>query len=134
MITSRIYAIIGLVCFAALSSYYIYCRPNFILHENPLYHHNIETIEIGESWIDYIGDCGGDNILENSVHTKLTFNEKYENNMVTWTGVFAEAKPKKSSMFFFGNDHYLSLLVKMQPSESAIFADLVLSVSQEAYM
>ena len=31
------------------------------------------------------------------------------------------------------NNHHLSILVKMSPSESAIFADLVLSVSTELY-
>lgn len=31
------------------------------------------------------------------------------------------------------NEHHLSLSVKMEPSESAIFADLVLSVSTRVY-
>lgn len=33
----------------------------------------------------------------------------------------------------FGSDHYLSILIKMKPSESAIFADLVLSISSDLY-
>ena len=33
----------------------------------------------------------------------------------------------------FGNEHFMSLLVKMDPSESENFADIVLSISQESY-
>jgi len=59
----------------------------------------------------------------------MVFNEKYENNVVNWDGYFAEVKSKQRGIYLFGNDHYLSLLIKMSPSESSIFADLVLSVS-----
>lgn len=32
-----------------------------------------------------------------------------------------------------GNDHFMSILVKMDPSESDNFADIVLSMSQQGY-
>ena len=64
----------------------------------------------------------------------MTFNEKYENNIINWSGYFAEVKSKQQSGFnLFDNDHHLSILVKMSPSESQIFADLVLSVSSSFY-
>ena len=100
-----------------------------MLHDNPLFHHNIESKAIDERWIDYLADCGGEKVIENYVHAKMVFNEKYENNLVTWDGYFAEVKQKQAMIWPFGNDHHLSILVKMEPSESAIFADLVLSVS-----
>lgn len=65
-----------------------------MLHENPIFHHNIESHEIDETWVDFLADCGGEKVLENQVHTKVVFNDRYENNIVTWTGYFAEAKPK----------------------------------------
>ena len=68
------------------------------------------------------------------MHTKLVFNDKYENNVVNWSGYFAEVKAKQVPLFsWLNNNHHLSILVKMLPSESAIFADLVLSVSTEVY-
>ena len=33
----------------------------------------------------------------------------------------------------FGNDHFMTILVKMEPSESENFADIVLSIGQESY-
>ena len=33
----------------------------------------------------------------------------------------------------FGNEHFMSILIKMDPSESENFADIVLSISQEGY-
>ena len=63
----------------------------------------------------------------------MVFNDKYENNVVNWSGYFAEVKAKQTPLFFFSNEHHLSVLVKMSPSESAIFADLVLSISTDVY-
>ena len=36
-------------------------------------------------------------------------------------------------MNMFANNNYMSILVKMDPSESENFADIVLSISQEGY-
>ena len=33
----------------------------------------------------------------------------------------------------FGNDHYMTMLIKMEPSESEKFSDLALSISQQGY-
>ena len=90
--TARIYAIIVAVIFAVLSGYYVYLRPNFVMHEAPLTHHNIESKRISTSWKDYLEDCGGEKIIENSVHTKILWNEKYENNIVEWNGYYADVK------------------------------------------
>ena len=63
----------------------------------------------------------------------MVFNDKYENNIVNWSGYFAEVKERRQSFFGLNNEHHLSILVKMEPSESAVFADLVLSVSTNMY-
>ena len=64
----------------------------------------------------------------------MVFNEKYENNVVRWQGFFAEVKTKAGPFdFLVNNEHYLSILIKMSPSESVMFADLVLSVSSNMY-
>ena len=134
IVTSRIYAILGLSVFSVLACYYVYLRPNFAVHNNPLSHHNIESYNIDTTWPEFLQDCGGEQVIENFVHTKLVFNDKYENNVVNWSGYYAEVKAKQAPIFsFLPNNHHLSILVKMSPSESAIFADLVLSVSTELY-
>lgn len=131
---ARLYALILLVLWTAGSCFYVYQRPSFDMMTNPLYHHNIESKVIDAKWTDYLQDCGGEKVIENFVHTKMLFNEKYENNQIRWTGYFAEVKNKAKGIWMFGNDHHLSLLVKMSPSESNVFADLALSVSSELYM
>ena len=112
---------------------YVYMRPSFNLHENPLVHHNIESKSIRTTWPEFLQDCGGEQVIENFVHTKMVFNDKYENNIIHWQGYFAEVKEKQKSFFGLNNEHHLSILIKMEPSESAIFADLVLSVSSTVY-
>lgn len=86
-------------------------------------------MRIQTSWAEYLQDCGGEQVIENFVHTKMVFNDKYENNVISWSGFFAEVKKEERSVFGINNEHQLSILVKMEPSESTIFADLVLSVS-----
>jgi len=92
VVASRLYAIIGSIIFALLAGVYVYYSPMAYLHQNPVFHHNFESKDIDASWMEFLGDCGGEQILENAVHAKLQFNEKYENNLIHWTGYFAEAK------------------------------------------
>lgn len=48
------------------------------------------------------------------MHTKMVFNEKYENNVVKWNGYFAEVKRKENGLeWMVENKNYLSILVKM---------------------
>lgn len=98
--------------------YYVYCRPNFVISTNPLRHHNIESKEIDVTWAEYLQDCGGEKVIDNYVAAKMTFNEKYENNIVSWSGFYADVKNKNLGLGFFENDHHLSILIKMSPSES----------------
>lgn len=102
------------------------------LHESPLQHHNIESKKIDATWLDYLGDCGGEKVIDNSVHTKIVFNDKYENNVINWSGYFAEVKIRQQGIFWFSGKE-LNILVKMDPSESTIFADLVLTVPAPIY-
>ena len=52
---------------------------------------------------------------------------------MTWKGFYAAVKQKQLSPFASANSHALNILIKMEPSESATYADLVLSVSQNSY-
>lgn len=82
------------------------------------------------TWEEFLQDCGGEVIVENNVHARNIFNQKYENNQVTWKGYFAETKQSSGAQLpFVGSDHALNILVKMMPSESVLYPDLVLSIS-----
>ena len=64
----------------------------------------------------------------------MIFNEKYENYKIEWEGYYTDTKRKQQPLFAWGdNRHEVSILVKMDPSESNVFADLVLSVSSGLY-
>jgi hypothetical protein len=47
---------------------------------------------ITNTWEEFLQDCGGEVIVENYVHARSIFNKKYEANIVTWTGFYAETK------------------------------------------
>lgn len=66
-------------------------------------------------------------MVENNVHARTIFNHKYESNEINWKGYFVETKQAGNT--FVNSDHALNLLVKMDPSESVLYPDLVLSVS-----
>ena len=63
----------------------------------------------------------------------MVYNDKYENNVVNWSGYFADVKKKDKNLLGLSDEHYLTIFVKMEPSESSIFADLVLSLSTAMY-
>lgn len=126
---ARVYALILLAVFGVIAGYYIYMRPSFFTPIGP-YEHPTESKEIQTTWDEFLQDCGGEVIVENYVHARSTFNRKYENNDVQWEGYFAETK-QTNALPFFASDHAINVLVKMWPTESSIYPDLVLSVSTE---
>lgn len=65
------------------------------------------------------------------MHTKILWNDHYENNVVNWQGFYAEVKQRQKGIFW--PDVELNILVKMEPSESTVFADLVLTVDSDKY-
>lgn len=119
-----------LVLFTILSIAYVYMRPSYFV-ANQAFEAPKESFKIPETWEDFIRDCGGEVIVENNVHARNVFNHKYENNEINWRGYFVETKQAGNGMAFVHSDHALNLLVKMDPSESAIYPDLVLSVSSK---
>ena len=90
----------------------------------------VESFQIENTWEEFLADCGGEIVVENYVHAWNTFNHKYENNQVTWTGYYADTKQSQGGALpFINSDHAINILVKMMPSESVLYPDLVLSVS-----
>jgi hypothetical protein len=69
-------------------------------------------------------------VVENYVHARSVFNKKYESNIVSWEGIYADTK-QTNALPFFSSDHAINVLVKMMPTESSIYPDLVLSIGSE---
>jgi len=55
---------------------------------------------------------------------------KYKENIVKWDGYFIDFKGKINSAY---QSHGMSILIKMNPSESDTFADIVISISRANY-
>ncbi len=124
---ARVYAIVVLTIFAILAFAYVYYRRFDNIVDSP-YEVPPDSHPVEYTWAEFLKDCGGEVIVENSVHARSIFNRKYERNIVTWRGYFAEAK-QQQSLPFFPSEHAYNVLVKMVPSESALYPDLVLSVA-----
>ena len=84
---------------------------------------------IDKTWNQFLESCSGEKIIENQVHALHLFSQNYENNIINWDGFYIDTKQKSRDYSMFGNDHFMSILVKMDPSESENFADIVLSIS-----
>lgn len=86
---------------------------------------------ITNSWKDYLDDCSGAKIIENQVHAAHVFSLKYKENIVQWDGYFIDFKNHaKYNAYSIGSN---SILIKMDPSESDNFADIVLSIPRSAH-
>jgi hypothetical protein len=88
---ARVYALTILIVFTILSFYYVYSRPTYFTPLTP-FEHPTESRVIDTTWEEFLQDCGGEVVVENYVHARASFNRKYENNIITWRGFFAESK------------------------------------------
>lgn len=80
-----------LAILSALAILYVYMRPSFFQPLTP-FEEPKESKVIYNTWEDFLKDCGGEVVVENNVHARNIFNKKYEANIVSWTGYFAESK------------------------------------------
>lgn len=121
---------IVLVLFAIGSGVYVYNRPYTLHHSMFDKPEGQEPVLINAKWKDYLDDCSGDKIIENQVHAAHLFSLKYKENIVQWDGYFIDFKGKINSAYLAQG---MSVLIKMNPSESENFADIVLSISKKTY-
>lgn len=92
------------------------------------YHH--EPNFIPSTWTKYVDDCGNDTLMSNPKSADFKFRNSYHGNTVSWEGYFM--KVTDYSRYWFRGEHAAVFLVKMDPSESDIHADLILSMTDEA--
>jgi hypothetical protein len=129
----KIYAIILMVIIATVSIVYVYNKP-YTMHHSFFERPMEEAQVIDKTWVNFLETCSGEKIIENQVHALHEFSQQYENNIINWDGYYIDTKTKHKDFSMFGDEHFMSILVKMDPSESENFADIVLSISQEGYV
>jgi hypothetical protein len=131
VVISRGYAMIVLILFTIFSLYYVYMRPSIFQPTTP-FEAPKDSRKISTTWEEFLQDCGGEVVVENNVHARNIFNHKYEQNEVSWKGYFADTKQSSGNPLpFVQSDHAINILVKMMPSESVLYPDIVLSVSSK---
>ncbi|CDW83654.1 UNKNOWN [Stylonychia lemnae] len=126
IILARLYAIIALSLVLGFCLYYVYLRPSFFQPLTP-YHTPEQSIQISSSWNEFLIDCGGQVIVENFIHARSVFNQKYENNVIEWLGYFSEIKDT-DRFPLFSDTIVKTIMIKMFPSESMMYPDIVLSI------
>ena len=85
-----------------------------------------QSIQLAASWTEFIEECGSSVVISNNVKATEIFKRKYKNNFVSWSGYFIEKK-QVNGFSFIENSHAWNILVKMEPSETELQPDIVLS-------
>lgn len=86
------------------------------------------ALEISQiQWEDYLSDCSAEKIIKNKTEVSNIFSSKYYGKVVQWEGFLMKATVNQG---WFTGEHAAVLLVKMKPSESEIYADVVLTFNQ----
>jgi len=83
------------------------------------------------TWPDYLDLCGSEVYLKNSVKASLSFAQHFEGKTVEWQGYMM--KTTENNSVLFRGEHSLIILVKMQPTESEIHADLILTMNDRDF-
>lgn len=80
------------------------------------------------TWTEYLEDCSAEKIIKNKEKVFEDFSIKYYNKVVSWEGYLMKASLNSG---WFQGEHSGILFVKMNPTESEIYPDLVLTMNEE---
>jgi len=110
--------------YAGFLIYSLYYKISNIEFKSPI---SLET-----KWEEYLKNCGAKVILENSVKANLYYEQNYKNNYVRWSGYFIYGFTLQDNSLFRKRDTY-NFLIKMEPSESEHYPDIILTMSYDNY-
>ena len=131
IVLGRVYALLIFASFAVLSCVYVYQNP-YTIHKSMFDRpEGSESHLINSTWPQYLETCSGEKIIENQVHAAHIFSQLYQDNIVEWDGYYIDTKSKHYQGLGVHQD--MSILVKMNPSESDEFADIILSIGETAF-
>lgn len=121
MVISRVYLIAAFAVVACgMLGYWFWTLP-------------VETprVYLTSSWPQYIRECGTEMLLKNPVTASTNFQRTYAGKTVSWEGYMMKVTEYES--LWFRTEHAVVILVKMQPSESDIHADLIFSLNTDHF-
>jgi len=104
----------------------IYVKLDFTGH-----HHHGPIIPIKESWEQVLNECGRTAIEEHKVERMRQCESKYlEKTVINWRGYVIRVEDYRNSLYSFMH-HALVIPLKMTPSESEFFPDVILALDSE---
>jgi len=104
----------------------VYVKLDFTGH-----HHHGPIIPIKESWEQVLNECGRSAIEEHKVERMRQCESKYlEKTVINWRGYVIRVEDFRNSLYSFMH-HALVIPLKMTPSESEFFPDVILALDSE---
>jgi hypothetical protein len=104
----------------------IYRRVDFHAH-----HHHLAVSPIKEDWPTFLKECGRDPMLNGGAATAQMCRAKYlEKTAVGWKGYVIRVEDYRNSLYSFIH-HAVVILIKMEPSESEYYPDILLAIDSE---
>jgi hypothetical protein len=82
------------------------------------------------TWVEYLNDCSAENIIKDKNKVQKIFSQKFYGKVVYWDGYLVKASINEG---WLSGEHTAVLLIKMHPTESEIYADIVLTLNRESY-
>jgi len=126
LVLPRIYVLLLLVIYLLFLSYSVYTN-------SPIGKSKLTQNELNVTWEEYLNNCGPKVIMANSVKANVFYETYYKNNIVTWNGYYLFGIDTDDSKQFFGKGKYRHFIIKMEPSESEYYPDLILSIPYKIY-
>lgn len=85
-------------------------------------------LELNDTWEEYVANCGSKVILANSIKANMFYETHYKGNIITWDGYHLY------SLTLDDSKRHKNLVIKMKPSESQHYPDMILSIPKALYM
>lgn len=126
LVLPRIYIIILLMVYLVFLGYSVYASLFSAMA-------GTSQKELNSTWEEYLASCGSKVIMANSVKANIFYENYYKNNIITWTGYYILNVETDDSRQFFAKGKYQNFLVKMDPSESEHYPDIILSIPNKIY-
>eukprot|EP00826_Nyctotherus_ovalis_P065078 TRINITY_DN9557_c0_g2_i6.p1 TRINITY_DN9557_c0_g2~~TRINITY_DN9557_c0_g2_i6.p1 ORF type:complete len:202 (-),score=67.21 TRINITY_DN9557_c0_g2_i6:108-713(-) len=126
LVLPRIYIVVLLVVYLVFLAYSVYASFSSTTTE-------VSQKVLNSTWEEYLANCGSKVIMVNSVKANIFYENYYKNNIVAWTGYYILNVETDDSRQFFGKGKYQNFLVKMQPTESEHYPDIILSIPNKIY-
>jgi hypothetical protein len=74
-------------------------------------------------------DCGSEALMKNQLRAHKLFNDKYDGTTITWEGYIVKIQDFRN--MWLRGEHAVVFMVKMEPTENQLSADLILSLEDE---